>query len=163
MGRLPHHRQPELRGSANDWASAQLSTCGSTALVNPPNDIQVCNGQLVDTVNDGGTVTSLAMYPKQPFDFAGRTGTIAFDVSNDTQGSHAGWPELWVSDQPVPDPFTHEGWQPAPERVRYPLRGLHSGNMHRARPASTRPSWSPTTSPTTRSSAAVWWSPTWPA
>ena len=95
--------------SANDWASAQLSTCGSTALVNPPDDIQICNGHLVDTVNDGGTVTSLAMYPKQPFDFAGRTGTIAFDVSDNSQGSHAAWPELWVSDQPVPDPFTHEG------------------------------------------------------
>jgi hypothetical protein len=95
--------------SANDWASAQLSTCGSTALVSPPNDIQICNGHLVDTVNDGGTVTSLAMYPKQPFDFAGRTGTIVFDVSNNSQGSHAAWPELWMSDQPVPDPFTHEG------------------------------------------------------
>lgn len=95
--------------SANDWSSAQLSTCGSTALVNPPSDIQVCNGQLVDTVNDGGTVTSLAMYPKQPFDFAGRTGTITFDVNDNSAGSHAAWPELWMSDQPVPDPFTHEG------------------------------------------------------
>jgi hypothetical protein len=94
--------------SANDWASAQLSSCGSSALVNPPNDIQICNGQVVDTVNDGGTVTSLAMYPKQPFDFAGRTGTIAFDVNDNSAGSHAAWPELWMSDQPVPDPFTHE-------------------------------------------------------
>ena len=95
--------------SANDWASAQLSTCGSTALVNPPDDIQICNGELVDTVNDGGAVTSLAMYPKQPFDFAGRTGTITFNVSDDSQGSHGAWPELWMSDQPVSDPFTHEG------------------------------------------------------
>ena len=95
--------------SANDWSAAQLSRCGSTALVYPPDDIQVCDGQLFDTVNDGGTVTSLAMYPKQPFDFAGRTGVIAFDVSNDSQGSHAAWPELWVSDQPVPVPFIHEG------------------------------------------------------
>jgi hypothetical protein len=98
-----------IGSSANDWAMAQLSTCGSTALVNPPSDLQICNGQLVDTVNDGGTVVSLAMYPKQPFDFAGRTGTIVFDVSNDSQGSHAAWPELWIADQPVADPFTHEG------------------------------------------------------
>jgi hypothetical protein len=95
--------------SANDWALAKLSTCGSTALVSPPDDVQVCDGRLVDTVNDGGTVTALAMYPKQPFDFAGRTGIIAFDVSNDSQGSHAAWPELWMSDQPVPVPFIHEG------------------------------------------------------
>ena len=25
------------------------------------------------------SVTVLAMYPKQPFDFAGRTGTVSFD------------------------------------------------------------------------------------
>jgi hypothetical protein len=95
--------------SANDWALPKLSACGITALVSPPNDVQICNGRLADTVNDGGTVTALAMYPKQPFDFAGRTGTIAFDVSNDSQGSHAAWPELWMSDQPVPVPFIHEG------------------------------------------------------
>src|SRR5262249_38814048 len=56
-----------------------------------------------------GTVTVLAMYPKQPFDFTGRTGTIGFDVSNDTHGFHAAWPELWLSDKPVPAPFTHLG------------------------------------------------------
>jgi hypothetical protein len=49
------------------------------------------------------------MYPKQPFDFAGRTGTVAFDVSDNTQGTHAAWPEFWMSDQPVPAPFTHLG------------------------------------------------------
>ena len=60
-------------------------------------------------VSVSGTVTSLAAYPRQPFDFAGRTGTIVFDVSNDSQGTHMAWPELWVTDQPVPDPFVHEG------------------------------------------------------
>lgn len=92
----------------NEWASAQLSTCGSNALVNPPADIQVCNGQMVDTVNDAQSVVALAAYPKQPFDFAGRTGTIDFDVSNNTEGAHSAWPELWVTDQPVPAPFVHE-------------------------------------------------------
>jgi hypothetical protein len=99
----------------NPFVSARLSSCGSNALVSYPANIQICNGQLVDTVNDGGGVTSLAMYPRQPFDFAGRTGTIVFTVSNDTQGSHSAWPELWVTDQPVPDPFTHEAsWQSLP-------------------------------------------------
>jgi hypothetical protein len=62
---------------------------------------------LRQAVNDNHNVTVLAMYPKQPFDFAGRTGTVAFDVSNDTQGSHAAWPEFWISDTPVPTPFSH--------------------------------------------------------
>src|SRR5581483_9367686 len=50
---------------------------------------------------------SLAMYPKQPFDFAGRTGTVVFDVSDDSGGMHAAWPEFWVTNLPVPDPFVH--------------------------------------------------------
>jgi len=90
--------------------------------VNPPDEIQVCNDQLVDTVNDAGGVTSLGMYPKQPFDFGGRTGTIVFDVSNDTQGSHGAWPELWVTDQPVPDPFAHEASLQALPRNGFGIR-----------------------------------------
>jgi hypothetical protein len=58
----------------------------------------------------------LAMYPRQPFDFAGRTGTVSFDVSNDSHGSHSAWPEFWMSDLPVPAPFTHDGsWQALPQ------------------------------------------------
>ena len=30
--------------------------------------------------------------------------TIVFDVSADSQGDHAAWPELWVTDKPVPAP-----------------------------------------------------------
>ena len=102
-----------LPGLVND--GLLTTACGSPSLVNYPQNIQVCNGALQDTTNDGGEVSSLAMYPKQPFDFAGRTGTIVFDVSNNSQGSHAAWPELWVTDQPVPDPFTHEAsWQALP-------------------------------------------------
>ena len=44
----------------------------------------------------------LAMYPKQPFDFAGRTGTVSFDISNDSHGTHAAWPEFWLSNLPFP-------------------------------------------------------------
>jgi hypothetical protein len=44
------------------------------------------------------------MYPKQPFDIAGRTGTVVFDVSADAIGPHSSWPEFWWTDQPVPAP-----------------------------------------------------------
>jgi hypothetical protein len=100
----------------------EIATSGDSAprcrdgLLDYPNNVQICLGELVTTVNDGGAVTSLAMYPRQPFNFASGSGTIAFDVSNDSGGSHAAWPELWVSDQPVPDPFVHEGsWQSVPQ------------------------------------------------
>jgi hypothetical protein len=93
-------------------------------------DIVVCHGRLNDVVNDNpditpanedqpnddGTVTSLAMYPKQPFDFAKRTGKVVFDVSDDSGGMHTAWPEFWVTDIPVPDPFAHfSSWQALPQ------------------------------------------------
>lgn len=112
-------------GSAyNQWPQTTLQKCdGSTPKVYPPNDVIICNGQLREASNDNpsgqfdaGTVTTLAMYPKQPFDFAGRTGTVAFDVSNDTHGNHGAWPEFWLSDLPVPTPFNHfDSWQALPQ------------------------------------------------
>ncbi|HTB67980.1 MAG TPA: hypothetical protein VK727_17285, partial [Steroidobacteraceae bacterium] len=111
------------QGEYNMWNATVIQNCdGTTPTVLPPNDIIICNGQLREASNDNntltfedGVVTSLAMYPKQPFDFAGRTGTVSFDVSNDTSGTHGSWPEFWMSDAPVPDPFTHfGGWESWP-------------------------------------------------
>jgi hypothetical protein len=104
------------------WASTQLITCTGTITVTPPNDVTICNGQLREASNDNpkggfeaGTVTTLAMYPKQPFDFAGRTGTVSFDVSNNA-GPHGAWPEFWFTDAPVPAPFNHfDLWQSLPQ------------------------------------------------
>lgn len=102
-------------GLYNPWPPVATETCSGTATLRPENDIVVCNGQVREATDDAGSVTVLAMYPKQPFDFAGRTGTVAFDVSNDTQGNHAAWPEFWMTDQPVPAPFTHEAsWLAVP-------------------------------------------------
>jgi len=104
-------------------------TC-PTQTVTIESDIKICNGVANDAVNDNpditpanldqvdddGTVTSLAMYPRQPFDFAGRTGTVVFDVSDDSGGMHTVWPEFWVTSTPAPDPFVHEGsWQAIPQ------------------------------------------------
>ena len=50
----------------------------------------------------------LAMY-RSNVRFAGRTGTISFDVSNDTQGIHAAWPELWITAKPTPAPMDFFG------------------------------------------------------
>ena len=97
------------QGQFAQWAPTALELCGSTVTVSAPRDVQICNGQLHEAMDDQHGVQSLAMYPKQPFDFAGRTGKVTFDVRNDTQGSHAAWPEFWMSDKPVPAPFTHEG------------------------------------------------------
>jgi len=110
-------------GWYNLWNPVAIALCdGTTPTVIAPADLQICNGQLREAVNDNntgvfdnGAVTSLAFYPKQPFDFANRTGTVSFDVSNDTDGNHSVWPEFWMSDLPVPDPFTHfNSWVAVP-------------------------------------------------
>jgi hypothetical protein len=111
------------QGTANAAPPTSLVGCDGTTTVLPPHDVIVCHGQLREATNDNasggfeaGTVTVLAMYPKQPFDFAGRTGTIGFDVSNDTHGTHAAWPELWMTDKPVPAPFNHfDSWIALPQ------------------------------------------------
>src|SRR6202040_1153542 len=93
-----------------------LRTCNGTVTVKAPSDIIFCNGQLREASNDAGEVNGRAMYPKHPFGFAGRTGTVSFDISNDSHGTHAAWPEFWFTNLPVPNPFTHFGsWQALPE------------------------------------------------
>lgn len=86
-----------------DPAAAPAACGGGTVL--PPKNVEICHGQLFDSVNDGGGQTVLAMYPRQPFDIAGRTGDVTFDVANDTKGSHTFWPTFVYTDQPVPAPY----------------------------------------------------------
>jgi hypothetical protein len=111
----------------NPAAPTRLVGCDGTSVVSAPRDVIICNGQLREAVNDKASVTVLAMYPKQPFDFEGRTGTVSFDVSNDTQGVHAAWPEFWVTDTPVPAPFAHPpSWIGLPKNgfgVRFAING----------------------------------------
>jgi hypothetical protein len=95
------------QGQYNSTSPTMMDRCGQNVLVQPPNDVAICNGRLVEAQTDQGGVTSLAIYPKQPFDFAGRTGTVVFDVSDDSHGNHRAWPEFWMTDKPVPAPFTH--------------------------------------------------------
>lgn len=111
-------------GFYNGWTlNTTLVSCTGDITVTPPNDIIICNGQVREAVDDNpsavfdaGTVVILAMYPKQPFDFAGRTGTVSFDVSDDSGGSHSAWPEFWMSTLPVPAPFAHFGsWHAYPQ------------------------------------------------
>jgi hypothetical protein len=101
---------------SNMWSPVQEDLCGQMSTVEPENDVRICNGELVEAVNDQTGVTVLAMYPKQPFDIANRTGTVVFDVSDNTQGSHGSWPEFWYTDKPVPAPLDHnDDWLALPK------------------------------------------------
>jgi hypothetical protein len=98
------------QGWNNRWSPATLTGCGAAVRVSAPRDVRICGGRLIaandDRINGDGGQTIVAMYPKQPFDIAGRTGTVVFDISSDSQGPHAAWPEFWWTDQPVPAPST---------------------------------------------------------
>ena len=87
---------------SNGWAPSHNACSGNTTLVAAPADARVCNGLYVESVNDATGTTALDSYPKQPFDFTGRTGVVVFDVSADSQGTHAAWPEFVITDEPVP-------------------------------------------------------------
>lgn len=78
------------------------NACAGGAATPAPADARVCNGQYVESNNDGGLITAIDSYPKQPFNWAGRTGTVVFDVSNDSSGSHGAWPDFEITDEPVP-------------------------------------------------------------
>jgi hypothetical protein len=102
------------QGYLNRFAPATLTGCGLTVLARAPRDVRVCSGRAIAAVNDidpniGGGQAVVAMYPKQPFDIAGRTGTVVFDISADAEGGHAAWPEFWWTDQPVPAPSVVSG------------------------------------------------------
>lgn len=108
-------------GSPWAWANSKIDVCGTIMDATSPSDVRVCNGRMVEATNDNisgqfenGGVMMMTMYPKQPFDWSGRTGTVAFDITNDTTGTHGSWPEFWVTDQPVPLPITHFSVHGAP-------------------------------------------------
>jgi hypothetical protein len=100
-------RTNTVYSAANLWFTSAPSNCGVGQVVSSPADVRVCNGRLFESVTDGTGQSTLAMYPKQPFDVVGRTGKVVFDVSADSEGPHAAWPEFWWTDQPVPAPHAH--------------------------------------------------------
>jgi hypothetical protein len=101
---VSHATSDSTPGVRYRWAASTQDQCGTNVQVSPESDVNMCGNRLVESSNDSGGQTVLAMYPRQPFNFAGRTGTIEFDVSDNTQGIHAAWPTLVITDQPVPAP-----------------------------------------------------------
>jgi hypothetical protein len=87
-----------------NWADSTQNQCGNNVQVSNLTDINVCNGETVESQNDNQTVQTLAMYPRQPFNFANRTGVVEFNVSDNSEQSHAAWPTFAITDQPVPAP-----------------------------------------------------------
>ncbi len=98
-------RDNPSQGLDDNFVPATAAAACGGGTVKPPQNVQICNGRLFDTANDGGSQSIVAMYPRQPFDIAGRTGDVTFDVANDSLDGHAAWPSLVYTDQPVPAPY----------------------------------------------------------
>src|SRR4051794_15438544 len=43
------------QGVLNRWGAANESICGAGTPIGPPRDVRICNGQLVDVLNDNGS------------------------------------------------------------------------------------------------------------
>ena len=88
------------------FGATPVSPCKSGVLnATADSDLLVCDGasghqgQLL-TAMSAQNYALLSMRPRQPFDFAGRTGTIAYNVDTVTQGLLSWWTSLYVTDQP---------------------------------------------------------------
>lgn len=86
----------------NVWSQSSIDACGTLQTATPGiSDLLICNGQLRQSSNDAGNVTALTMTPNQAFDFKDRTGTVAFDLTNDTSGTTGVYPEIYLSERPI--------------------------------------------------------------
>jgi hypothetical protein len=92
------------QGYKDPWYQATLGTCSGSPVVAPAS--ATCNGVLTEAsdVNGSHTFALQAFYPRQPFDWANRTGTVQFQTDLLSQGTHGSWATFGISDAPVPAP-----------------------------------------------------------
>jgi hypothetical protein len=121
VSRLTSSVQPGLK--YNQFIPSPAMHCKDpiTGVV-PPNDYFMCgievgeSEHVMEAFNDGGEYTWNDAHIRQPFNFANRTGTVAFEVDAKTGGPHSWWVELWITDQPLSAPHSeHPGSLAAPQ------------------------------------------------
>jgi hypothetical protein len=105
---------------------ATLPTCreGVSGKVVPPDDSLICRPTtavgsshlLMAVASQNYGLNSLRV--RQPFDFEGRTGTIAFDVDATMTNGLFGWASLEITEDPEPTPlFTDYEYGPLPRNA----------------------------------------------
>lgn len=123
--------------------------CGQPfAGIAPGEDVRICAGtgvdgttsrQLNEVFDDQADFGMNSMQIRQPFDFTGRTGTIAFDVDakvNPLGTGHGWWIEIWITEEPSPLPY-YEEWA----SVSYPRTGIGFAFVTGADCPSTETDW----------------------
>ncbi len=115
------------QNTLNWFKPASAAGCNGPITVLPPDDYFFCDGgpngtggmHLRQAYDDAGRFTVHSMSIRQPFDFAGRTGKVVFDMDGWFTPGHGAWIEFWISDQPIPVPY-HE----SPEQAAYPRNAV---------------------------------------
>jgi hypothetical protein len=106
------------QGRYDEWVATTRLACGATTPgVLPPDDFFFCAGgesssmHLSNAFDDNDGFVFQSMRIRRPFDFANRTGVIAFDVDGQGQlpGGHGYWFNVFISDEPVPAPCQGTG------------------------------------------------------
>jgi len=102
------------QGQLDAWPTTITNACGKeTTGVLPDKDFFFCAGgatpsmHLNNSYDDQEMFTIQSFRIRRPFDFANRTGVIAFDVGAKSQmpGGHGWWFNVFVSKDPVPIPY----------------------------------------------------------
>jgi hypothetical protein len=116
--------------------------------ISPGEDVEICGGtgvdgsessQLNEVFDDQGDFGMNSLQVRQPFDFSGRTGTIAWDVDakvNPVGAGHGWWIAVWITEQPSPMPY-YEEWK----SLSYPRNGVGFVFATGADCASTEDAW----------------------
>ena len=113
------------QGQYDVFQPSTLTTCPGSPTVLPDADENVCGGAFAESMSVGaGDIFALtAVYPKQPMDWAGRTGTITTAVDLIAEGGHGNWPVVALTDQPVPAPQPYNGLD-TPSEYSTPRNGV---------------------------------------
>lgn len=122
VARLTENDNP-TQGRINEFWPTDAMHCKTPVTgVLPDSDYFMCGTEagesehFMEAIKDGGNYVYNDARILQPFDFTGRTGTLAFDVDAKTDDSHTWWPEIWITDQPVPAPHSlHPGTDALPK------------------------------------------------
>jgi hypothetical protein len=122
--RVTQANNPEA-GLVDNYLPFNAEFCTTHQMRLADNDSFICGQQFgesnhwMEGMADGGSYVLNSLRARQPFDFAGRTGNVVFDVDAKTEGSHSFWPEVWLTDEPVQGPH-----QDFPGTHSYPRNGI---------------------------------------
>lgn len=124
FSRLSQETVPS-QGSVNKYVPFDAEFCTTTQTRQADADSFVCGQQFGESNHwmegfyDNGSYVNDAARILQPFDFAGRLGTLDFSVDAKSTGSHGSWTETWLTDQPVNSPHGDH-----PGTHAYPRNGV---------------------------------------